>query len=284
MALDDEIRPDLRMLPRLIEVAEEIGDWPRVEQLREWLADANAEPARGKPVSDNTPDEATADRPTEEDCQRADPDETIITVSLGCLPQDIRYRLYDYLVTDLSQLSCWHPRLLNKILSVHQVRVVDRVCAAIGFPIGSAVDLLRELPARSPFGLDLRDGRRPEDVTDVLRRLAYGELTFRDASVVLGSRGLAKVRPHQRACSVVQRHAKMFASYRRMALMDQHHGESWLIDAGLREFSGAKPGWGLWIKVSATEERVKQILDAVPKPVYGGIASRGCPMVLIGGR
>lgn len=272
MALDDDIRPDVRMLPRLIEVAEESGDWSRAEQLREWLQEANAK--KQKPAIP----EVEIDY---EDFEQADAD-GIVTVSLGSFSEDIRYRLYDREVIDLSQLTCWTMRLLLKILTPRQASTVDDVCTGVGFPIGSSVELLRELPPKSPFGLDLRDGRLPSDVTDVLRRAAYGEITFRDGSVELGSRMHSKIRPHQRMCSAVIRHAKTYANFRRMALMDQHHGESWLIDTGLREFPGAKPGWGLWVKVAESEQRVKQILDAVPKPVYGGIASRGCPIVLIG--
>jgi hypothetical protein len=276
MALEDtDIRPDARMLPRLIEHAESIGDWSRFEQLREWLAEAQtprASSPRKLPAQDDL---------TEENYQNAEPDETIVTVSLPFRPE-IRNRFYDRGEADICGLTRWRPWMLYEVLGRPQyVWEVDQLCTAVGFPIGSAVELLSDLPPRSPFGLDLRDGRRPEDVTDVLRRMAYGELTFRDASVVLGSRGLSKVRPHQRACSVVIRHARMYANFRRMAIMDQHHGESWLIEAVLREFAGAKPGWGLQIHVAGSQAQVAERLEAVVKPVYGGLSSRGCPIVLV---
>lgn len=276
MATDDEIRPDVRMLPRLIEVAEESGRWEHAQKLRDWLAEAQQKEA-DESVSD-------VDELTEADYQNAEPDETIITTSLDCFPRDIRFRLYDREVTDPSQLTKWRPRFLTAIgLSAEQIRVVNRFNDAIGFTVGSDVELLAEVPPKSPFGIDLRDGRTAEDCLSILRRMARGELTFRDASVELGSRGLSKVRPHQRACSLVIRHSRAYANEFRMAILEKHHDEGWLIDAGLKEFPGAKPGWGLWLKVAESENRVKQILDAVPKPVYGGMASRGCPIILIGG-
>lgn len=277
MALEEEteIRPDARMLPRLIEAARDRGDWEHAVKLQGWLDEAKAPRAI-------SPRKLPAQELSEEDYQNADPDETIVTTSLGCYRRDIRFRLFDREVTDPSQLTNWRQRFLPAIgLSAEQIRVVNRFQDSIGFSIGSDVDLLRDVPPKSPFGIDLRDGRLPSDVHDILRRLAQGETTFRDASVELGSGPLARVRPHQRCCSIVQRHAQLYANECRLAFQDQFSGQNWWVECKLREFPRAKPAFGLQVRLATTLAAVKDSLHLCPKPVYGGVSWRGIPMALI---
>lgn len=285
---DAENRPNVRQLPAMIELAEQRGDMAHAQMLRGWLAEANAKKQPAPSLRKLAAQERhkitrlpAQEYLTEEDCQNAAPDETIITTSLDCYSRDIRFRLYDREVTDISQLTRWRQRFLPAIgLSANQIKIVNRFQDAIGFPVGSDLDLLTELPPKSPFGIDLRDGRLPADVHDIVRKLMYGEETFRSASVLLGSRGLSKVPPHQRSCSVVQRHARMAANYRRMAIIDQHPGEAWLVSVSLREFHGCKPNWGLALKVLSRDDALARLEAVAEKPVYQGISSRGCPIIL----
>ncbi|MDE2103818.1 MAG: hypothetical protein KGL39_41655 [Patescibacteria group bacterium] len=274
MMVADPRTEEAERLRRKIALAEMKGeaDEPRTHRLRCELAEM---------TESATPDQ-------EEDSRDEDIDDSPVVCGLPFSAR-INRRLQDRGVFEVDDLATWTYRLLGKVMRWQDVLAVQSVLGAMGLlVVGTADELLSELPGRSQYAADVRQGVLPDEARAIVRKIAYGELTVRQASVELGSRELAGDygHPHQRAGSRLDRalQEEECAQDWLDAFIKQGHGEGWCESASLERISVRKRPWALKLVARCPVDEAMKRLGNVKKlkEVQTGHTSyswRGCRVV-----
>lgn len=281
MAIEDD---RIERLRTMIEIAERKGeaDDPRTDRLKAELAEA----LRGEyPRDDADDDDDQIIRP---ECARQIPtDETNEVraerpVFTGLPFADrIKRRLQDYGAFEIGQLSAWNARLLRLALGPRDAQLVREAMARLGMSdlLASDREQLSELPPKTPFAIDVRDGRTVQDIQKIARGLARRELTQRTASTEAGGKEHAGW--HQRICSLFDRGSEIFAPEFESAMRDDNKTAPWFVDVSIARVPNARRRvWGLKLTTRWSTERTDADLDRRDREKYGS----GCMATLNAGK
>jgi hypothetical protein len=244
---------------------------PRTLRLKAELADALADG-----LDD---DEGDDDEDDDEDDIRSIKDLPIV----AGLPfsRRINRLLQDYGVFEVEHLERWTGRLLGRILKWNDVLAVRSVLSAIGLGtlLGSALEVYADVPPKSPFALDVRDGRSVAECLEILEELAYGRETQRSGSILAGGNELAECRAHQRICSMLDRLTEFYAPMCARAIVEQFG--DYIASASVNRIKASKRPWIVRTIIRKPVDEVAKVLKLADISDPVGHTFRGCRITLL---
>lgn len=259
MAVEDE---QIGRLRTMIEIAERKGEGkePRTQRLRDELAEALRGEGRYEDESDDdvaSMPEVLLDSPSSS-LPAADPS-ILETLPLA---DRIKRRVQDYGCFKLADFAKWTPRLLRLAIGPRDAHIVREAMARLGLTdlLASADDVLFGLPAKTPFAVDARDGRKLEDLDRIFEGLADGDFTQRTGSTEAGGKEHAGW--HQRICSLLDRGSERAVPFFERAMRRDHGDAAWFVDVEIVRIPQAeRREWGLKLVSRWTESDTLADID-----------------------